>query len=239
MAPEKCHRKKVNQANENIRNDDKLCRVALRIPNAGTAVDCDQNENFVPSVQKDLGGAGGTHGMVESEPVESTRKESNNKAVLDDLSNKDSCVDLIGGFTNATDNPYTKDFSAVENAVDDMTGMNDEKSVVNTEAETLKVMETLNIDSCTLAKLTKRTATATATARLIMRFKYPDPPMGFKLSDVDKTFADAVVVFSMHCHPNDKSTRSSVRRAMVNYFALNSHKKRRKQAALNPHADQQ
>ena len=55
----------------------------------------------------------------------------------------------------------------------------------------LNAIQTLNIDPNTLLKLKKETAAA--TARSILKYKFPNPAINVKLTDVDKALIDAVV----------------------------------------------
>ena len=82
--------------------------------------------------------------------------------------------------------------SRVENVFNDiLQGIEQDKLVFNNSDEMSNAIRILNIDLDTLLKLKKENATA--TARSILKYKFPNPIVNFKLGDVNEAIANAVV----------------------------------------------
>ncbi|CAF3254398.1 unnamed protein product [Rotaria sp. Silwood2] len=95
------------------------------------------------------------------------------------------------------------------------------------ETETYQIVAKSNI------KCVDDHDSSTATARSILKYLYPHPPVNFKLSDVDPALVADIVRYSKECHPDDASTTARIRHAMFNYFALITYRKKRKSIISN------
>ena len=87
---------------------------------------------------------------------------------------------------------YPENLPVVSNIFNDVLHSIDQDNVVmNNNDEMSNLIQILNIDLNNLLKLKRRTATA--TARSILKYTFPSPTANFKLTDMDKTLADAIV----------------------------------------------
>ncbi|CAF4862389.1 unnamed protein product [Rotaria sp. Silwood1] len=109
--------------------------------------------------------------------------------------------------------------------------INNDRVVMNNNNKMSDSNNGLNIDSEILFALKKDSSTA--TARSILKYLYPHPPVNFKLFDVDSALVADIVRYSKECHPDDASTTARIRHAMSNYFALITYRKKRKSIISN------
>ena len=79
----------------------------------------------------------------------------------------------------------------IQHTLNDMLKCVDQCIAVPPNNDLLNAMEILNISSIEMMKLNKKSATG--TARSIIKFKFPDPPIDFRLSDVNKEIVDAII----------------------------------------------
>ncbi|CAF4935824.1 unnamed protein product, partial [Rotaria sp. Silwood2] len=79
--------------------------------------------------------------------------------------------------------------------------INNDRVVMNNNNKMSDSNNGLNIDSEILFALKKDSSTA--TARSILKYLYPHPPVNFKLSDVDPALVADIVRYSKECHPDD------------------------------------
>ncbi|UJR12984.1 hypothetical protein I4U23_000010 [Adineta vaga] len=121
--------------------------------------------------------------------------------------------------------PSVEDVEIVQNTLNDMfEGVNRCGIVLDNNKNTMNAMKLLNIDNDGMIKLNK--ATATAIARSLIKHKFPNPPINFKLVDVDTEIIDAILLLSKLAHPNDMSSAAKIRRAISNYFATMTYRKK-------------
>ena len=64
-------------------------------------------------------------------------------------------------------------------------------AVPHNNNDMVNVMQILNISAIEMIKLNKKSATG--TARSIIKFKFPDPPIDFRLPNVNKEIVDAII----------------------------------------------
>ncbi|CAF1399834.1 unnamed protein product [Adineta ricciae] len=98
------------------------------------------------------------------------------------------CVDLQARVARleTTWMPSAEHNEIVQHTLNDMLTCVDHRIAVphNNNNDMANAMQILNISSIEMMKLNKRTATG--TARSIIKFKVPDPPVDFRLPNVDK-----------------------------------------------------
>ncbi|UJR06544.1 hypothetical protein I4U23_010827 [Adineta vaga] len=88
--------------------------------------------------------------------------------------------------------PYPEHSEVVQNIVDDMMkDINDDLVGMNDDKKMSPSNNRLNIDPTILAGLQKDTSTT--TARAILKYLYPIPPLNFKLTDIDPTVINDII----------------------------------------------
>ncbi len=137
----------------------------------------------------------------------------------------------------AQNEKISKYFNYIENKsrrVRDLLDIGEDGNIV----EITKVFGIVEKD---FVKYTRKTSTA--TARRLIRFKYPNPKPGFRFADVEKSIVNKIIgklniVFiqieqyfyliecTKYLNPYDTATDADLRKAMSNYFSTLKYRKK-------------